>query len=344
MNRNLLRLGLALIALAAIVAPRAQAQDTDSPPTGGAINIIRPEIYLTEAGEAERRIGMPGRIEPGDSLRTGETGVALITWLPDATESVLGPDTQITLERFEGSEESGFDVALNQSSGELRMGIGPVGAANNTSTWRVMTPAFVARLFQGRFEVRVSDGGKSTLIVTEGTAEIDRSGDAPLLVAAHEFVTARPEEPPAQAERLSLDGVEVALTDVCTGVARANVNVRLAPSESSRRLGGLTEGQRFWVRAATEGRLWLQIYFRTADDDREAHDYGWVYGPIAELDEANCGALTAAPLDARIFGGPGVTPLGTVEPSPEPPASDATPATGDSGENVTDAGTPDDTE
>ena len=111
-----------------------------------------------------------------------------------------------------------------------------------------MTPAFVARLFQGRFEVRVSDGGKSTLIVTEGSAEIDRTGDAPLMVAAHEFVTARPDEPPAQAERLSLDGVEVALTDVCTGVARANVNVRLAPSESSRRLGGLTEGQRFGAR------------------------------------------------------------------------------------------------
>src|SRR5690606_27833124 len=181
----------------------------------------------------------------------------------------------ITLERFDGNEDSGFDVALNQASGQLRMGIGEIGAAGNNSTWRVITPAFAVRLSQGRFEVLVSESGQSTLIVTEGSAEIDRSGADPLLVAAHEFVTAPPGEPPAQAERLSLDGVEVALRDVCTGVARANVNVRIAPSESSRRLGGLIEGQRFWVRAATVGRLWLQIFYRTADDDLEAHDYGW---------------------------------------------------------------------
>lgn len=331
MNRQLLRLALALITLGALAAPRAQAQDTDTTTERAAINIIRPEIYLTPVGEDERRIGMPTTLDAGESLRTGETGVALITWLPDGTEFVLGPGTKITLDHFGGNRESHMDVALHQDSGQLRMGIGAMGAGGSASAWRIVAPAFEARLFQGRFELHVSDSGQTTLIVTEGSAEIEQpGGDAPLPVGAHEFVTAQPGEPPAGAERLSLDGVEVALTDVCTGEARANVNVRVAPSESSRRLGGLVEGQRFWVRAATEGRLWLQIYYRTSEDDFEAHDYGWVYGPIAALDEEHCDSLTAAPLDARIFGGHGAAGPRADEPAGEE-SEEAPPETPETG-------------
>lgn len=331
MNRTMLRLELALIALGALAAPHAQAQEPETTGEQAAINIIRPEIYLTPVGEEERRIGMPTTLDAGESLRTDETGVALITWLPDGTESVLGPGTKLTLEQFEGSRESRMDVALRLDSGQLQMGIGEMGAGGSASAWRIAAPAFEARLFQGRFELRVSESGKSTLIVTEGRAEITRPDSDPLPVGAHEFVTAQPGELPAKAERLSLDGVEVALTDVCTGVTRANVNVRIAPSESSRRLGGLVEGQRFWVRAATEGHLWLQIYYRTGDDDREAHDYGWVYGPIAALDD-HCDNLTAAPLDARIFGGDGAAGTHTEEPA-DVESEEAPPDTPESGDD-----------
>jgi len=333
MNRTMLRLGLALIALGALAAPHAQAQEPETAGEQAAINIIRPEIYLTPVGEEERRIGMPTTLDAGETLRTDETGVALITWLPDGTEFVLGPGTRLTLEQFEGSRESQMDVALRLDSGQLQMGIGEMGAGGSASAWRVAAPAFEARLFQGRFELRVSESGKSTLIVTEGSAEIEPPGGGdPLPVGAHEFVSAQPGELPAEAERLSLDGVEVALTDVCTGVTRANVNVRIAPSESSRRLGGLVEGQRFWVRAATEGRLWLQIYYRTADDDREAHDYGWVYGPIAALDEDHCEDLTAAPLDARLFGGDGAADMRPAEPA-DAESEEAPPDTPESGDD-----------
>lgn len=304
MNRQLLSMALALIVLCTTAAPRAQAQDPGI--HRGTINIIRPEIYLAQAGEAEGRIGMPTTIQPGERLRTDSTGVALITWLPDGTESIAGPGTLLELERFDGDRERGFDVALALSSGQLRLGIGDLGAAGGASAWRVRTPAFEVGLARGRFELRVDEDEQTTLIVTEGRAEIAQADGMPLRVAANEFVTARPGGAPAEAQRLSLDGVQVALSGICTGEARANVNVRLAPSESSRRLGGLIEGQRFWVRAATDGRLWLQIYYRTAEDDPEAHSYGWVYGPIAALDEALCADLVRAPLDAQIFGGPGV--------------------------------------
>lgn len=290
-----------LIALDGAVAPRAQAQEPGV--NRGTINIIRPEIFLAQAGEAESRIGMPAMFAPGERLRTDSTGVALITWLQDGTETVAGPGTRLALGRFDGDRERGFDVMLELSEGQIRMGIGDLGAAG--SAWRVLTPAFEVALAQGRFELRADENGETTLIVTEGSAEIAWADGALLRVAANEFVTAQPGAP-AEAQRLSLDGVEVALRGVCIGEARANVNVRLAPSENSRRLGGLIEGQRFWVRAATDGRLWLQIYYRTAEDDTEAHSYGWVYGPIATLDEAQCADLVRAPLDAQIFGGPGI--------------------------------------
>ena len=62
--------------------------------------------------------------------------------------SVLTPDAG-TL------EERKRLTALNQSMGASH---GINNGAANTSTARMT--AFVARLFQGRFEVRVSDGGK----------------------------------------------------------------------------------------------------------------------------------------------------------------------------------------
>jgi len=310
MNRHLLGPTLAalalIMALSAAAAPRAQAQEPDAGSGVGAINIIQPEIYLTPSNGEEGRIGMPTTIAPGERLRTNRTGVALITWLRDGTETVLGPGTEIALERFAGDREAGFDVALTHTAGQLSLGIGDLGAAGGASVWRIATPAFEARLMQGRFELRVGADGQTTLAVIEGSADITRPGGEALRVSPHEFVTARPGEVPNEAQPLSPDGVEVVLTGVCTGEARANVNVRLAPSESSRRLGGLVEGQRFWVRAATEGRLWLQIYYRTSEDDREAHNFGWVYGPIATLDEALCADLMRAPLDAQIFGGPGI--------------------------------------
>jgi len=306
MVRHWLGVTLALIGLSMAAAPRLQAQEAGPTADGGAVNIIYPEIYLTPAGDEERRIGMPVILTAGDSLRTGPTGVALITWLRDGTESVLGPGTQLAVERLAGDLEGGFDVALALAGGQLRIGIGDLGAAGGASVWRVTTPAFETRLAQGRFELRVRADGQSTLIVTEGSADLAAPAGGEQRLQAHEFVTVRPGSAPGDPQRLSLDGVTVALDDVCTGEARANVNVRLAPSESSRRLGGLIEGQRFWVRAATEGRLWLQIYFRTGEDDREAHNFGWVYGPIAALDEAQCADLLRAPLDAQIFGGPGV--------------------------------------
>jgi len=304
-QRHPLRLILAAILLAAFSAfagPAIQAQE----PGRGAINIISPEIFLTPADGSETRIGMPTTISVGERLRTNETGVALITWLPDGTEFAVGPNTRLTLKEFDGDRESGFHVLIAQDSGQLRLGIGEIGAAGGASVWQVALPAFTVSLYQGRFELRVADDETSTLIVTEGRAEVGGTGPDALQVGPHEFVSVQVGAPlPAQAERLSPDGVEVNLADVCIGQAKANVNVRIAPSENSRRLGGLVEGQRFWVRAMTEGRLWLQIYYRTSEEDLAAHHYGWIYGPIVELDEQHCDSLLRAPLDAQIFGGPG---------------------------------------
>ena len=113
---------------------------------------------------------------------------------------------------------------------------------------------------------------------------------------------------PGAAETLATDGItpNEALGAICTASTPVNLNVRLAPNEDSRRLGWAEAGQTLWVRAETEGGLWYQVYFETAEDDEEGHNYGWVYGPAVETEGDACDSLIRAALDGKMYGGFGV--------------------------------------
>jgi hypothetical protein len=314
MKTMLLRLSLAVsVALMALIGTAVFAQD-EPQPVFGAINIIVPDLWITPAGGGdETRLIERSILDPGETLRTDEEGVALVTWFYDGTESALGQDSSLTLNAFSGDADEAFVIDATLNYGHLVTGIGNVVtevAAGGEMT--VETPAFTVRPLGGEFELWVTQEGATTLIVTFGRVEVLVGDAAPFPVEESQYLVGAP----GVAEVLSTDGVTPNLGGLCTATTPTNLNVRLAPNQDSRRLGGVPEGQVFWVRSSTEGDLWLQVFFQTEPEDEEGRNYGWIYGPAVELNADSCSVILRSALDGRLFGGPGVDEPGAAESDP----------------------------
>lgn len=292
-----------------LVLAGGHAQDA---PVLGAVNIIVSRLFITEPGaQDEDFITSPTVFDPGEMLRTDETGVALITWFYDGTETAVGPGTRLTLNAFEGGVAADFTLDLAIEEGHIGNGLGDVAAGTGAGNWMLTTPAFVVKLIRGQFEVTVDADGNTLLIVTEGRVEVYDSADddTPLVVDENQYIQTAAAPMEGDVKTLSDDGITVNLEGACTGVASTNTNIRLAPSENSRRLGAAPQGQVLWVRAGTEGNLWVQVYFQTDQTDEEGHNYGWIYGPALTLDEEACANLIRAELAAHLYGGQGIDSL-----------------------------------
>ncbi len=310
MKSRLLLSGVLVMAFILGLANTGVSAQDDPPqePVRGAINIIVADLFVTPAdGGEETRLIQNSILDPGETLRTDANGVALITWFYDGTESALGPDSRLTLNSFSGTSAADFVIDIELHEGHLAGSVGALAAdISEDGEWTIKTPAFTARPLRGQFELTVSPEGDTRLVVTQGRVEVLVADAAPFPVDANQFLVGAP----GVAETLTTDGVTpsdaLVAQDVCTATAPVNLNVRLAPNEDSRRLGGVPAGQTFWVRAATEGNLWLQVFYETPQDDPEARSYGWVYGPAVELDAGTCDTLLRTALDGRMYGGFGV--------------------------------------
>ncbi len=299
-------LSLSLVFCMLLVGSSVFAQDETETPTApvlGAINIIVSDVWVTPAdGGDEVVLSESSSFDPGETLRTDEQGVALVTWFYDGTESAVGQNTSLTLNDFSGDAAETFVIDAELKSGHLTTSLGSVAESSADGAMKITTPAFTVHPLRGEFELWVTDAGETTLIVTFGRVEV-LVGDAEAFpVDANQYLVGAP----GVAETLSSDGITPSLSGLCTATTPTNINIRLAPSETSRRLGGAEADQVFWVRSSTEGNLWLEVFFQTAADDEEGRNYGWIYGPAVKLNPDTCGTIIRAALDGRLFGGPGV--------------------------------------
>lgn len=305
-----------------LIAPRsARAQeDTPAPALLAAVNIIVPELYRTPAGEENpTRVPAPTVLAEGDRLLTDATGVVLITWLNNGTETILDANTTLTVTHLAGIDATDAQVEIELSTGRVIAG---APALAEGARWHLTTPALGITPLAGRFDITVERDGTTQLIVTAGQVEVSGADGASHILAENEYLTVTPGDAVPEPAPLSSDGVSVNVEGVCTATAATNVNVRAAPSEESRRLGGVKAGEVLWVRAATGGNLWLNVYYKPART-AERSAFGWIYGPAALLG-AHCETLLRAPLDSVLFDGPGIMQQGGGEaeaPAGEPEVS-----------------------
>ena len=125
MKPSIFRLALVLVLVLMALPGIADAQDT---PVLGAIKIIEPNLFMVEVGaDSARPVYDLTSFDAGETLSTDETGVALITWFYDGTESVLGQNGSVTLNAFTGSNASTWEVNMTLNAGHRRAAIGPNG-------------------------------------------------------------------------------------------------------------------------------------------------------------------------------------------------------------------------
>lgn len=342
MSTMLIRTLLAGLLALSFVPPSAAvlAQDATPEPASANINIIEPEIYIEDASGAEENLRRPSLLNANQRLRTDATGQALVTWFFDGTETMVGPNTILALHALTGEPGGDFYLETELVTGHIAAGIGDVAAAS-AGEWLFRTPDFTIRPVQGQFELTVADG-VTHLVVTDGRVEIapDAGGET-RTVEAGEFVTS--ERGTADILPITDDGLEPNLAGACTATANTNLNVRLAPNEDSRRIGGLRAGQTVWVRGITEGALWLQVYVEHETDEANRPSYGWIYGPATELNDDACQNVLRTALDAQIYGGPGIAEVaeqigGDQDDAGEAPEPEPTPSpTGAAGDNAGDS-------
>lgn len=297
MKSLLMRMGLVVI----LALPGALALAQDDQPVLGAVNSIVPNVYIRGINDDVRQVFDRSNLETGEFLYTDETGVALVTWFYDGTESVVSPNTRLTVNEFSGTSEGPFVIDLDLEVGHIVSGLGSTAAASD-GAWTLATPEFTVRLLSGQLEATVDDDGVSLVVVTEGEAEVTAGEGDPVTVGANEYFSSAG----GAVTTLAGDGITPTLSGACTATANTNLVVRMFPSENSQRLDGVPEGQVMWVRAGTEGNLWLQIYFQTDPLQADLHNFGWVYGPATTLDESACAQIPRAVLIGRLYGGPGV--------------------------------------
>lgn len=299
--KSLLRCSLVLIILLGGLISTVSAQDDK--PIIGAINIIDADLFITPAdGSAEVRLIERSVLEPGETLRVDENGTALVTWFYDGTEMVLDNSTTLTLNQVSGNADQDFVIDTTLTVGHVVAGMGDVAYLQENGAFTIATPEFVVKVLRGQIDLTVAEDGATRLVVTHGRAEVMIEGGDVVVVDEKNYLVSGADA----AEAFTEDGVSVSLDGVCTATVAGDLVVRLAPNQESRQLAGLTAGQTLWVRAGSEGNLWLQVYLQTEAHDEEGQNFGWVYGPAVTLSADTCGHILHAPLDAELFGGEGV--------------------------------------
>jgi len=286
----------------------------------GAITVLVENVYVSQPGSSEETRAGRAAFDPGETLRTDATGAVLISWFYDGTETVLAQNSRLTLNRLELNEGVGV-VEMTLQQGHLIAGVGHRISGESPGTFDITLPDAQVRLLEGHAEITVGAEGTSLIIVTFGRAEVRTGTGDPVTLVANEIFFG------GEKSTVTTDGVTPgtnrALDALCFTTANTNLVVRMYPSENSQRLGGVPSGQVLWVRAATDGNLWLQIAYATDPLQTDLFNYGWVYGPATTLGE-NCDILPRVDLNAQLYGGRGLPDSA----SGQSEAEQATPAPG----------------
>ncbi len=127
-------LSLSLVFCMLLVGSSVFAQDETETPTApvlGAINIIVSDVWVTPAdGGDEVVLSESSSFDLGETLRTDEQGVALVTWFYDGTESAVGQNTSLKLNDFSGDAAETFVIDAELKSGHLTTSLGSVAESS----------------------------------------------------------------------------------------------------------------------------------------------------------------------------------------------------------------------
>jgi hypothetical protein len=193
----------------------------------GTVDIINSRVQLMTSGtENWLNITIESVIARGDRIRTGDTGVALVTWFEDGASMEVGPNTELVIDEFSGDEDR-FVIEASLLQGSLFNSVR--GLLDPESRYQVLTPSVSATVRGTIFSVSVDDDLNSVVAVTEGTVNVAGYDDIDNAVDVEEGNFVVVDEGGGFAEVVDIDaaddqyaGFVEALTDFEQRVAEAN--------------------------------------------------------------------------------------------------------------------------
>jgi hypothetical protein len=214
----------------------------------------------------------------GDVIRTDETGRARITFFADGTDTELLPNTEYSIEQFEGDDEQ-FNLSVSVFAGQTIQRLSRIVDAN--SSYDVNTPSMALAARGTIFSIRVEDDGRSGMIVSEGMVVADDTAEVP----AEFGIRADEDSGLSDVVRASSFAELDAALDGCTAsvstVDDTRINVRLGPSLDNARVGTVAAADIGAFLGINTDSTWYRIAFRD--------NFGWVLASSANIEDTCAG-------------------------------------------------------
>lgn len=247
-------------------------------------------LEVLEASVTVQRVNTSNPIEVqveaivgvGDTIVTGETGRARITFFADGTSTELEPNTTYRIDEFTATEES-FTLQVSVLAGRTIQQLGRILDAS--SSYEVETPAMTMAARGTIFAIRVEDNGRSAMLVQEGTVAStneESSADVP----AEFGIRAESETGLSDVVRAStFEQLDAALDGCVISIATdddVSLNVRSAPSLDAPILGYVPASEITLAYGTTESGDW----YRFAYED----SFAWILSSTAVI-QSGCAGL-----------------------------------------------------
>ncbi|MBK8025865.1 MAG: FecR domain-containing protein [Chloroflexi bacterium] len=226
----------------------------------------------------------------GDRIRTDATGRARITFFADGIETEILAASEMRIEQFRGSEEAfelNVEVLIGQTAQRIQR------ALDSSSSYLVTTPGMTLAARGTEFTVRVEDGGRSAMLVTEGTVDAGKSAQSEDAQVPSGFgVRAAVDSELSDVVRATTFAELDAALDGCPATLTTpddvSLNVRLAPQIDAPRIGTVSAAEVGLLYGVTEGGDWYRIAFRGG--------FAWILSSTATIPET-CAGLRVFPND-----------------------------------------------
>jgi len=130
------------------------------------------------------------QVGEGQILRTETESSATLVFY-DGSRMVLGPDTEIVINKLDGSWGKALRVEFEQFYGKTTNSVVPLQGWG--SYYRVQTPTGMTNVLGTVFSVAVDESGKTRVVVDKGEVRFSE-GEQEVLVGAGQATTAHPEQ------------------------------------------------------------------------------------------------------------------------------------------------------
>jgi hypothetical protein len=280
MNRYIV---LIFIALLLAIMPYDAAAQTAGNQLAATLEVLSANVEVRRVNTVNWiNVKIEAIVGVGDTIRTNANGRARVTFFAGGTETDILPNTEYVIRQFEGSSEK-FNLSVEVVAGQTLQRLGKLLDA--TSSYKVQTPGMALTARGTQFVIRVENGGRSAMLVSEGEVQATKdqaNADippnfgirAPTSGALSDVVQAKSFEELDAA----LDGCSVLVTTPDD----TRLNVRLGPSVNFPRVGTIAAEEVVRSFGIVNAGSWYRIEFRGG--------FGWVLSSSAKI-QGKCAGL-----------------------------------------------------